>query len=364
MAKEVIEIKVLFTFYIPSGGVETLNRQRCKALIQDGIECHLLYYQHGTGMQNLHGDIPVFMTSSEEEIRMLIMTHRYDAIIVSSDYPMLPRLRMLGYQGKLIYESQGFGPQEEAAWVVADAAPYLQNYADAVLLPDTTHLVNLFSTMCPWLNRYVFPNVLDTRVFNYVPNTPPASPVIAWVGRLEPNKNWRHFVDISYWMLQNRADLRIWMFYDDTLSQPEDKIQFENMLAQLGMSTIIERFKSVPHAKMPLYYSMVGDSGGYLLSTSLVEGFGYAVAEAMACRCPVLSSDSDGVRAFIDHNETGKFYQQGDILQAVIQGLELMNNVPHRESIRKKGRTRIVSLLAPDKYVRSFRRMMNTLGVR
>jgi hypothetical protein len=27
-----------------------------------------------------------------------------------------------------------------------------------------------------------------------------------------------------------------------------------------------------------------------------------------------------------------------------------MNNVPHRESIRQKGRTRIVNLLAPDKY--------------
>lgn len=137
-------------------------------------------------MQNLQGDIPVFMTSSEEEIRKLVETHRYDAIIVSSDYPMLPRLRMLGYQGILIYESQGFGTHEEAAWVVADASPYLQNYADAVLLPDTTHLVQLFSSMCPWLDRYVFPNVLDTSVFNYVPNTPPVNPVIAWVGRLSP----------------------------------------------------------------------------------------------------------------------------------------------------------------------------------
>lgn len=363
MAKEVIEIKVLFTFYIPSGGVETLNRQRCKVLIQDGIECHLLYYQPGTGMQNLHGDIPVFTTSSEEEIGKLVKAHRYDAIIVSSDYSMLPKLRMLGYQGILIYESQGFGSHEEAAGVVTNAVPYLQNYADAVLLPNTAHLVNLFSSMCPWLNRYVFPNVLDTSVFNYVPKAPPTNPIIGWVGRLEPNKNWRDFLNISYWMLQNRTDLQIWMFYDDTLSRPEDKIQFKNMLSQLGMFSIIERFKSVPHAKMPLYYSMIGDSGGYLLSTSLVEGFGYAVAEAMACRCPVLSTDSDGVRAFIDHNETGKFYEQGDILQAVLQGLDLMNNITLRKSIRQKGLARIVNLLAPDKYVRSFRQMMNSLGV-
>ncbi|WP_425339298.1 glycosyltransferase family 4 protein [Paenibacillus maysiensis] len=344
--------------------METLNRQRCKVLSQDGIECHLLYYQQGSGMQNLHGDIPVFMTSSEGDIRSLIHTHCYDAIVVSSDYQMLAKLRMLGYRGVLIYESQGFGLHVEAALVVDEATPFLQRYANAVLLPTTTHLVELFSSMCPWLDRYVFPNVLDTSVFHYVSNTHPTSPVIAWIGRLEPNKNWRHFIDISYWMLQSRPDLRIWMFYDDTLSQPEDKIQFENMMTQLGLSSIVERFSNVPHAKMPLYYSMIGDSGGYLLSTSLVEGFGYAVAEAMACRCPVLSSDSDGVRAFIDHNVTGKFYAQGDILQAVLEGLDLMNNVPHRESIRQKGLTRIVDLLAPDKYVQSFRQMMNALGVR
>jgi glycosyltransferase involved in cell wall biosynthesis len=364
LAKGVIEIKVLFTFYVPSGGVETLNRQRCKVLSQDGIECHLLYYQKGTGMQNLHGDIPVFMTSSEEDIKNLVNTHRYDAIVVSSDYLMLARLRMLGYPGMLIYESQGFGPHEEAMFIVAAATPYLQKFANAVLLPTTTHLVELFSSMCPWLDRYVFPNVLDTSVFHYVPNTSPASPVIAWIGRLEPNKNWRHFLDISYWMLQNRADLRIWMFYDDTLSQPEDRVQFENMITQLGMSSIVERFKNVPHANMPHYYSMIGDSGGYLLSTSLVEGFGYAVAEAMACRCPVLSSDSDGVRTFIDHNVTGKFYAQGNIMQAVLEGLDLMNNVPHRQSIRQKGLERIVNLLAPDKYVQSFRQMMDALGVK
>ncbi|WP_342415293.1 hypothetical protein NST83_19110 [Paenibacillus sp. FSL R10-2782] len=41
-----------------------------------------------------------------------------------------------------------------------------------------------------------------------------------------------------------------------------------------------------------------------------------------------------------------------------------MNNVPQRESIRQKGLTRIVDLLAPDKYVQSFRQMMNALGVR
>lgn len=314
-------------------------------------------------MQNLSGDIPVFTTSSEEDIRHLVHSQHYDAIVVSSDYPMLERLRHFGYEGLLIYESQGFGPREEAALVIAAAAPVLQKHCDAVLLPTTAHLVDMFTDVCPWLKRFVFPNVLDTAGFHYVPNITPSNPVIAWIGRLEPNKNWRHFLDISFWMLQNRSDIRVWMFYDDTLSQPADKIQFEEKLIQLGMSTLLERFINVPHADMHYYFSMIGDSGGYLLSTSLVEGFGYAVAESMACRCPVLSSDSDGVRAFIDHNVTGKFYAQGNIMEAVLEGLDLMNNIPQRKSIRQQGLERINTLLAPDKYVHSFRHMLSTLGV-
>jgi glycosyltransferase involved in cell wall biosynthesis len=81
------------------------------------------------------------------------------------------------------------------------------------------------------------------------------------------------------------------------------------------------------------YFSMIGDSGGLYLSTSKVEGFGYAVIEAMSCRCPVLSSDSDGVKAFITHDHTGKFYGNGNIGSAVNQALELVNNLELRNQI-------------------------------
>lgn len=40
-------MKVLFTFFNPSGGMETLNRVRCAALTARGIECHMLYTHNG-----------------------------------------------------------------------------------------------------------------------------------------------------------------------------------------------------------------------------------------------------------------------------------------------------------------------------
>ncbi|MFP3415838.1 glycosyltransferase, partial [Bacillus sp. SIMBA_074] len=98
----------------------------------------------------------------------------------------------------------------------------------------------------------------------------------------------------------------------------------------------LKMYVNQPHNKMAEYFSIIGDSGGFLCSTSKVEGFGYAVLEAMVCRCPVLSTDSDGVRSFIRHNQTGKFFDQGNIDQAELEGNELLSNIPLREDIRRK----------------------------
>lgn len=140
-------MKVLFTFYVPSGGVETLNKLRCESLQRNGIECHVLYLMPGSGQNTTN--FPVFVSSSDEEIKNLLETHNYDAIIVTSDYLLLKRLRELGYRGIMIYESQGLGKRSHAETLIRDAVPYLRSYCNAVLIPPTDHLLELFIEICP-----------------------------------------------------------------------------------------------------------------------------------------------------------------------------------------------------------------------
>ncbi|ECH9276421.1 glycosyltransferase family 1 protein, partial [Salmonella enterica subsp. enterica] len=55
-------MKVLFTFYVPSGGVETLNRLRCNVLKSHGIEGHIMYLRPGSGLVNTQlENIPVMV---------------------------------------------------------------------------------------------------------------------------------------------------------------------------------------------------------------------------------------------------------------------------------------------------------------
>ncbi|KWX75194.1 glycosyl transferase [Paenibacillus riograndensis] len=355
-------LKVLFTFYLPSGGVETLNRLRCESLQRSGIECHVLYLMSGSISQS-PASFPVFIAPTDADIKAVLDTHNYDAIIVTSDYFLLERLRRLGYSRTLIYESQGLGTRTDAKLLITEAVPFLRSYCNAVLIPPTDHLLELFISICPWLQRYVIPNIVDVQSFRYIPGEAPCDPVIAWVGRLETNKNWSEYLKVAHLIRRSKPDLHLWMFHDPNLATSEQKQLFHEELHALELHDRLNVFTNIPNHVMPLYYSSIAASGGFLLSSSITEGFGYAVAEAVCCTCPVLSTDSDGVRSFIIHNVTGKFYPLGNVEAAVNEGLELMDNLPLRDSIREQGRLHMVSSFGSEKYAQSFREMLNSFAI-
>jgi L-malate glycosyltransferase len=323
--------KILFVFYLPSGGMETLNRQRCKALSTQDVECHLLYMQSGTGMQNI-SQIPTYITNNDAEIKQ-ILTNNFDAIFVSSDMFMLKRIRDLGYKGKLIFEVQGLGSYKSAEKILNQARPFLINYSNGILYPMTPHLMSLIDTLYPTLPKHCFHNCFDLSEFGYRSLSPVHYPVIGWVGRLEMNKNWDDFLMFALRFIKHKPNAKFWLFIDDTLGNPHEIKRFYKLLERYKLTNSVVVHANIPHKQMADYFSIIGDSGGLMLSTSKVEGFGYAVIEAMSCKCPVLTSDSDGVKAFINHNITGKFYKNGNIGSAVKEAIELIDHTELRNQI-------------------------------
>ncbi len=97
-------MKVLFVFYVPSGGVETLDRQRRAALELAGISSHFLYYGKRRDLVNDHG-APLYITNEDSELKQIFDTNEFDAAIVTSDFLSFPRFRRLGFKGKLHFGS-------------------------------------------------------------------------------------------------------------------------------------------------------------------------------------------------------------------------------------------------------------------
>jgi len=355
-------MKVLFVYYVPSGGVETLNRQRCRALRLGGIEAHCLYYAWGSGMQNA-ADFPIYVTRNDIELKHILDSNGFDVILVTTDHASFPRFRMLGFKGKFILEIQGYGPKSVAQAQLIQAAPYVNQHVDALLNPCTPHIAALFQELYPHKQQFNFNNCFDSQQFTYRSHPKLPHPVIAWLGRIEDNKNWREFLHIGHTLAQHVPDLQMWMFEDIELSHPTERAQFLSLIDELELSDRLSLRSNIPNADMPYYYSAIGDSGGFLCCTSKVEGAPYAVLEAMSCRCPVLTTDSDGVSTSVLHNLTGKFYKLGNVEHAVLEALELMNDAGLREQIRSQAMRHVQQNFNPHTYTMNFAGMLQSIGL-
>jgi L-malate glycosyltransferase len=358
-------MKILFIYSVPSGGVETMNRLRSHALSRIGIESHLLYLYDGSGRQNIK-DIPLFITNLDDELVTVLQANRYDAIVTICDHMMLQRLRGLGYTGALIYEAQGLGSIDQARLTISNAEWFIRNHACGAITNETSHLMELFNTYLHDFPRFYVQNIVDTEMFRYQPFpslNPSGHPILAWIGRIERNKNWRLFLQIGQALLQHYPNLHLWMFEDANIYEEDERFQFHSMIQQLQIGSRLTVHSNVPHAEIPLYLSTVGDSGGMLISTSVIESFGYAASESLSCRCPVLSTDSDGIRSSIIHNATGKFFS-GDVHDAIQEAVELMENNLMREAIREQGEQYIRATFSPVRYIADFNNILIALGIK
>lgn len=355
-------MKILFIYYYPSGGVETLARQRSKALKKYGITFHYLYFWDGPGLQNLKEET-TFVTEKDEEIQQIVADHHYDAILICSHFILVSKLKEWGYQGKIIYEVQGLGDLAAAEQWFIGSLPYVVGYADGILLPKTPHLIELSKKYYPDIPHYCFHNCIDNQTFRHLRMAKGTSPLIGWVGRIEENKNWKDCLSLVHAVKKEHPNTKLWMFVDLSVVKEEEEKSFMDTVETLGLKECIAIHENVPHHKMPEYYSQIGDSGGMLLSTSKVEGFGYAVLEAMSCRCPVLCTDSDGTKSFIIHNQTGKHYPLEDLTAGINEAKELLSNPILRENLKRHAYKHVQQHFLPSQYAVHFSTMLKSMGL-
>jgi glycosyltransferase involved in cell wall biosynthesis len=354
--------KVLFVFYVPSGGVETLNRQRCAALKTFNIEGHSLYYQKKRDLLN-PSEGRTFIGKDPEMIKRVLTEGKYSAIVVISDYQILPLFRKLGYKGKLIIEIQGLGSKERARQFLNQGKSIIEAHADALLNPKTPHIEKLLHELFPSTPKFSFNNCFDTRAFHYTQTKKSAYPIIGWTGRIDDNKNWSEFLRIGHRLIKEvNPNTQLYMFEDPSLCDAEERKRFFQMIRTLDLQKNLSLLHHVPHDKMPNYFSAMGESGGFYCSTSKVEGAPYSVLEALSCKCPVLTTDSDGVRSAVIDNETGIYYTLGNIQEAVKEARELMTNSKKREEIRDSGLKHVQNHFHPNQYSTHFIQMLTSIG--
>lgn len=221
----------------------------------------------------------------------------------------------------------------------------------AIVVPSQYNKRLVGERVNPSCDIIIVPNAVDETVFR--PGKPRSNwirqhvfdgeKIILWVGRLEDDKNPGELIQIAEQLLDRMGKLRFLIvgdlpdLYEDRRTQLLDTMSSSTRRAFTFLRT-------VPNEAMPDLYRFVRQTGGALISTSLHELLPMTFLEAMACGCPILSTDVGGVRDIILDGSTGRLYPAGHADRAVnvLQELLSLDYSRSIEDMTRRARRQVV----------------------
>lgn len=116
--------------------------------------------------------------------------------------------------------------------------------------------------------------------------------------------------------------------------------QYENLVQDLGITENVEFLGKVPNSELPSYYNSFSVS----VSVSNSESFGVVAVEAMACCCPVVTSDADGFTEVVENGITGYIVPKRDVLATAEAIQKFIDDPSLKETMGNAGRMRVKKL--------------------
>ena len=228
---------------------------------------------------------------------------------------------------------------------------YFNRLATGVLVNSEATARTVLSS-APWLHPdrvHLLYKGIDVDRF-HPPATPPASPVVGFVGQLIERKGLRDVM--TAWTRIDEADradrpiLRLAgegplrdsiLAWRDTLKRPE----------RVELGGFVEEVEAF-HQDLSL-----------LIMPSLAEGFGLAAAEASACGVPVIAADASSLPEIVRHEETGLLVSPNDPENLAKAITRLLDDPELRRRLGGAGRERIVRKFSRNQ---TLRRLLELTG--
>jgi D-inositol-3-phosphate glycosyltransferase len=141
---------------------------------------------------------------------------------------------------------------------------------------------------------------------------PAGSPILLFVGRLQPLKGIETLLRAAQLVRQQHAQLLVLVVgggvdaHDD--HEAEELQRLQALGDQLGLAQQVRFIKAQPQEVLAQYYA----AADVCVMPSHYESFGMVVLEAMACGTPVVASRVGGLMATVVHERTGFLVSPGD----------------------------------------------------
>jgi len=168
----------------------------------------------------------------------------------------------------------------------------------------------------------------DARIANFCARNQIEQPFILHVGSFEPRKNIPALLE-AYAILKKRGICQHRLVFTGGTRWKSSGII--SKIDELGLQNDISILGYIPEEELPVLYN----AADLLVYPSLYEGFGMPVVEAMACGCPVITSNTTSLPEItgmagiiVDPNN---YRELADAISLVIQDSQL------KQKMRRQG---------------------------
>jgi len=177
-------------------------------------------------------------------------------------------------------------------------------------------------------------NGIDTETFRPLPGVERRADKLLYVGNSEDrNKGARYFLE-ALDLLKDELDFRV-TFVDN---EKHNLKLAPRLVNEFGLNSRVEFTGRLPTQELVRHYN----EAKLLVTSSLHEGFGLPLAEAMACGTPAIATDIGAYREIVGREEAGRLVPPADA-PALASAIRMMwNDAALRERVAEAGRRRII----------------------
>ena len=158
------------------------------------------------------------------------------------------------------------------------------------------------------------------------------------VGYLIERKGFDYLVKAVKEVLKTHSEVRLNIVGSGPL-----EMQIKKLIHELGLDDTVKILDNVSDEELLNLYN----SSDLFVLPSIVdsqgnmEGLGVVLLEAMACKVPVIGTDTGGIPDIVDDDETGLLVPEKDILEISRAIIKLIENGDLRRIIAFKGYTMV-----------------------
>jgi glycosyltransferase involved in cell wall biosynthesis len=332
-------VKVLFVYkFLTLGGVETVLQARLEGLSAHRLDAQAWFLRDGGGRSIFDGLEARIQVGDVGALRSYLEGQPPDVVSSIDTEEVFPLISPAAEGPKLVVEAH---------------SPYVENLeylrridranVAAFFVPTEHQRAVVLRRLGNGADVTVIPNALRRcfveRDGALLPKPP--RPIVAWVGRLDALKNWVGFLAIARRVARRMPEVEFWMVTPSPGSTAAGDLY--RRVSRLGLAERFVWYQGLPHDRMPNLLDAVRESGGVVLSTSLGESFGMAIAEAMARGCAVVVPRHSAFPELVEDGRRGRLYRAGSGSDAARCVGSFLEDVALRNACGSSARASVVA---------------------